>query len=193
MNRSVSISIILLCSVLTSSALWASEADTKALLRELASKASLVEQQQGTFTQTKQIRDFPVALESSGTFHFDRQLMQLRWETLTPVSSYLMISPEGMHDQHNAEPQAGTAQMAAGLLAAFTGDLSSLEEYFSIQASTQDEKWTLLLTPKHDVLATQIDSLSIFGEELGEGMILQEANGDRTELQWAYTLQNHAE
>lgn len=153
------------------------------LLGELSDKAKNIEQLTGVFTQQRKITVLPLPLISAGEFSYHHQTGMV-WNTLAPVQSKIHITTQGIQTENNelSTQTAGSAQLANMLLGIFSGDLTLLSEQFDIQVAGDITQWHLHLTPKNELVATQISSIDIHGRETTETVAIADANGDQSDL-----------
>ncbi len=153
------------------------------LLDALSSRAKNIKSFSGVFIQQRKIVVLPLPLVSEGEFsyHFQTGLI---WDTLKPIQSKIHISHQGIRTENNERitQSVGSGQLAKILLGLFSGDLKSLSEQFDIDVSGDISLWHLHLTPKNELVATQIVSIDIHGKGTTESVAIVDANGDHTDL-----------
>ena len=153
------------------------------LLSELSNKAKNIEHLSGVFTQQRKITVLPLPLISTGEFSYHHQTGMV-WNTLEPIQSKIHITHLGIQTENSelTTQTAGLAQIANMLLGIFSGDLTSLSEQFDIEVTGDMTQWHLYLTPKNELVASQISSIDIRGKETTEAVAIADANGDHTDL-----------
>ncbi len=153
------------------------------LLDELSNKAKNIERLGGVFTQHRKITVLPLPLISAGEFSYHYQTGMV-WITQEPIQSKIHITHQGIQTENKEiiTQTAGSAQLAKMLLGIFSGDLTSLSEQFDVQVNGDMTQWHLHLTPKNELVATQISSIDIHGRETTDSVAIADANGDHTDL-----------
>jgi len=142
----------------------------------------------GTLTQKKYIDVLPQPLLSDGEFDY-AQHRGLKWTTLRPIDSLLVLDDQGIRQNVDGEtaweidarqPAAVTiTRVMAGLLAS---DWQVLQQYFEISGRVNADSWQLDLLPTDAGMQSIVTSLAVTGDKFVETMIMHEANGDRTEI-----------
>jgi hypothetical protein len=192
------IRVLLVC-VLTLSALAGvvhaeSEAGADAaLLAQLAARSQEIQSLDGHFEQHKTIVVLPVPLASNGRFSFE-QGKEVIWETLVPVHSRLTLTPGGIsfadakgEQKTSAQGQAQAQQAGAEIVAkifmgVIAGELDSLQDYFTLNATGTAADWHIQLVPRSANLSAYIASIELRGGEYTEHLDIAEANGDKTHI-----------
>lgn len=149
------------------------------LIDQLSVRAGAIDFMQGKFVLQRQISALPLPLESYGTFEYSK-LKGINWKTLAPVVSLINISEHGILSDDIQRHQVGTDQFAVALLGIFSGDLSGLQNQFSISAIGSLDKWQLTLEPSNPAIAARIVNIRISGAENTESIQIEEANRDNT-------------
>ena len=168
-----------------------STANNTALLAQLSARSKAIQSLQGQFVQQKHIAVLPVPLSSTGRFAFE-QGKGVDWETLTPVRNAVHLTPKGIsfeddkgQTQNPVAQQAGVEVVAKIFMGVITGELDSLNNYFSVAASGSAQAWTLVLTPRSANLAAYIQTIQLKGSEFTDQLDIAETNGDKTHIQFS--------
>ncbi|MGI9287729.1 MAG: LolA family protein [Pseudomonadales bacterium] len=161
------------------------------LLAELANRAGENENVAGSFTQQKNIQGLPLALESAGSFNYSKREGVI-WHTTSPLDSVLNISAAGLR-YDNGEPVQGSSILAEMLLGVFTGDLSQLTQYFTIEVSGKPLAWRIVLAPQSATVAEQVKQITMTGAHFTQRITIIEASGDTTEISLQVQQDNDAE
>jgi len=153
------------------------------LLVALSDKAKNIEHFKGSFVQNRKITILPLPLISTGEFSYHHQTGMM-WNTQDPVQSKVQITSQGIQTDQagSSSHMAGSAQLAKTLLGIFSGNLDALADQFNIQVDGDVTQWHLHLTPKHELVASQISAIDIRGKETTESVAIADANGDHTDL-----------
>lgn len=150
------------------------------LLAELAKRAGTYANVTGNFTQTKNVSGLPLPLDSAGTFNYSKA-NGVVWRTTQPLQSLLEISTAGLRFDNDAAVP-GSSVLAETLLGIFTGDLSNLAQYFSTEVSGKPTDWKIVLAPQSATVAEQVTQITMTGARFTEHILIEEANGDSTEI-----------
>lgn len=168
---------------------------TVALIGQLEERIALEQNTSGSFRQKKFISVLPNALESHGSFAYDRNA-GLVWETLAPIPNRLVFDKQGIRQSMNGETvwEIGAQQPAAVTItqvisSVLAADWTTLSEYFSIDGSVDAAGWQLQLKPRDEVLEQVVSSISVSGDRVLENMTLVESNGDRSEIAFVMQVQ----
>lgn len=138
-----------------------------------------------SFTQVKQIHGVKRTFKSTGTM-----LLQpgkgIAWLIEKPFASEMVVGsdyllqrlPGGAETRMELgeNPIFTTISQTISLL--FQGDPEALDEAFHISFSTEDGRWYLALKPKKKEIASFVESFIMEGEEVVEGLVMAEKNGD---------------
>jgi hypothetical protein len=146
---------------------------------------SFAGEQNGVFTQERQVKGLPIALVSKGKFNYDAG-KGLEWRTLHPVSSELNISRDGLRQQ--GKLLAGSEVIAQALLGVFSGDFTELETFFSLSLEGNIEQWRVNMMPKSQQVATIIQSIKLSGDSSSREITIRNANGDITRIDVTLTV-----
>jgi hypothetical protein len=159
------------------------------LLAQLAQRSQAIQSLEGTFAQQKTIAVLPVPLSSNGRFSFE-QGKEVVWETLIPVQSRLTLTPGGISfadakGEQKTSAQAQAQQAGAEIVAkifmgVIAGELDSLQDYFTLNATGTTADWQIQLVPRSANLSAYIATIELRGGEYTEHLDIAEANGDKT-------------
>lgn len=157
---------------------WHSAQSTQALLSALTQKAQREQSLNGRFTQRKQLSGLPVPLIAHGFYEYS-SASGLRWVTETPIKSQLKITDNGISgvDKNNSTRVVGEI-----FLAVIRGDLSQLQQYFTVQSRGDSTRWTLRLTPADSALGSYLAHIDVSGAALTERVFMLDNNGDSSEI-----------
>ena len=173
--RSFLLPVLLLCGALVHAI---DVADITAQLRAQPATA-------GRFTQTRHLRGMSQPLTADGTFALDGET--LYWTLEKPFASRLRITAAGVSqwqdgDWHSTGNAALNDAQTRLFLAFLRADSATLGEYFDIGASGDATAWTLHLSPKTALMRQIFRRIDIYGGAYAARVILEEAQGDRSEL-----------
>ena len=160
-------------------------ADLQNLLGEQTSVQSLA----GRFEQGKYIADLDTTLDSSGRFEFDADT-GLVWDIRKPVPTLLKIRADEIVEEQDGEvvmrmdvdDQPMTRAISEVFFAIFGGDWQALSERFSVRTLQESSPWRFELTPRDELLASRLRVVELRGEDHLNTLVLEETNGDRTEI-----------
>ncbi|MFY9994767.1 MAG: outer membrane lipoprotein carrier protein LolA [Leclercia sp.] len=142
------------------------------------------------FEQTRTIKDMPQPLRSSGEMLIARD-DGLLWDQKAPFPMTLLLDDKRMVQTLNGQPpQTITAennpqmfQFNHLLRALFQADRKVLEENFRIDFNDLGNgRWSLMLTPTTSPLDKIFASLDLGGAAYLESIVLNDKQGDRTQI-----------
>ena len=123
----------------------------------------------GDFVQEKSLPNTSRKLKSSGTFIFcDRGVV---WHTKKPVSSVMVVEesrivqtmPDGKKSVIDGSQNDIFKSSARTISSVFKGDKTSLETFFSVTFSADNEMWKMELFPRDSVMASAIKKIVLSG------------------------------
>jgi len=163
--------------------LWADED----LLATLAARGRAIQSLEGHFEQQKTIAVLPAPLKSHGHYVFT-QGKEVYWETLMPVQSRVLLTPEGISfsdpsGEQNAPAQAqhaGAEVVAKMFMGVIAGELDSMQDYFTLTATGSASAWKIQMVPRSTNISAYITRIEVRGAEFTEQLEILEANGDKT-------------
>lgn len=161
------------------------------LLADLRSRLSQPAVLRGEFEQSKQVAGFKKALTSKGDFLVARE-RGVVWRTREPFAGVLKLTPNEIVATQggelsfrltaSAEP---TVRVINGLMfSLLNGDMTALSEQFSMDGKTEAKTWSLTLTPKQAAFAKILKRIELSGDLYVRRIAIDEANGDRTVIQF---------
>lgn len=142
------------------------------------------------FDQTRTIKDLPQPLRSQGEMLIARD-HGLLWDQKSPFPMMLLLDDKRMVQVINGQPpQTVTAennpqmfQFNHLLRALFQADRKVLEENFRIDfKDLGNGRWSLVLTPTSTPLDKIFASLDLGGATYLESIVLNDKQGDRTDI-----------
>ena len=145
----------------------------------------------GEFEQSKHVAGFKKALQSKGDFLVARNRGVI-WRTREPFPSVLKLTPDEIVATQggeiafklsaNAEP---TVRVINGLMfSLLNGDVAALAEQFKIAGTADNKSWSLTLVPNQAAFAKILTRIELSGDLYVRKMAMDEANGDRTVIQF---------
>jgi len=140
----------------------------------------------GSFEQKKFFKILKQPIKSSGQFYLDKTL-GFYWQTQKPVNSAILFKSGELFEQnHHGEIKkiAGGGTLATVLIKAISGEMTALENDFSVMTLT--ERKCLVLKPKYDSLSQAINQIEICGGKQPSSIVLFEAKGNKTEIALTY-------
>ncbi len=169
-------------------ALAANAADLIADVRARLTQPSVL---RGTFEQSKQVVGFKKALLSKGDFLVARD-KGVVWRTREPFASVLKLTPNEIVAKQggevafrlsaNTEP---TVRVINGLMfSLLNGDMAALAEQFKIAGGIEVKSWSLTLLPKQAAFSKVLTRIELNGDQYVQRIAIDEANGDRTVIQF---------
>ena len=149
----------------------------------------------GEFVQTRELTGLKRPLKSSGRMVVDKARGVL-WKTEKPIAGTLRVSRQEIVQKDgsqvlmrlSAEREPAVKTIGSVLFSLFSGDLATLDRYFSHRGSLQrrDGKpgWELQLTPREATLASLIQRIEIKGNSNAEEITLKTESGDLTRIEF---------
>jgi hypothetical protein len=146
----------------------------------------------GEFAQRKYLHELPQPLISSGDFLIARGL-GLVWHTRAPFDSELTLTAmalvqrdaQGAPLRLEAAQQPGLGAVVQVFDALFALDLERLAAHFELYGAARADGWILGLKPRSALLAQRLEAVVIEGAAQPQHIVLYEAGGDRTELEFS--------
>lgn len=147
--------------------------DGASALEQFPDSASLPQrsycQSHGSFVQTREIKGFPMPLESEGVF-FNHCEYGAIWSTQQPVLETMVIASTGrsyLIDARGKRPLKGYAgqQMSRLIHSLINGDLEQLAQDFSISAAKGDAEGQWILLPRSKRLQRALQRIDFALEE----------------------------
>lgn len=149
----------------------------------------------GEFVQTRELAGLKKPLKSSGRMLVDKTRGVL-WKTEKPIAGTLRISRQEIVQKDgqqilmrlSAEKEPVVKTVGSVLFSLFSGDLATLEHYFSHTGSLQrrdgQRGWELQLTPREPALARLIQRIELKGGSTAEEVVLRAESGDLTRIEF---------
>ena len=145
----------------------------------------------GDFVQAKTLQGFRNPLKSSGSFVLARS-HGVAWTTLAPFRSTIVLTNKQLTVRQadgSAKPlagQGGSQAIATAntlLMALLSGQVDSLSSQFVVtETLLAGNAWRLLLVPKPGALQSVFKRIELHGDDHVRAVVLEEANGDRTDI-----------
>ena len=168
------------------------EASTaQALLAQVRQRVLDAPVVRGQFTQRKTVQGFKQPLQSSGDFVVARG-KGIAWQVRQPFASTLIVKPDSLLSraadgsvamQMKAQDEPVLRTINAMLFAVMAADLAQLSQYFEVTGQVQASGWKLHLVPRDPMLAQWLQSVDLRGQQFVQEVLLQEARGDRSQIQ----------
>lgn len=168
------------------------EASTaQALLAQVRQRVLDAPVVRGQFTQRKTVQGFKQPLQSSGDFVVARG-KGIAWQVRQPFASTLIVKPDSLLSraadgsvamQMKAQDEPVLRTINAMLFAVMAADLAQLSQHFEVTGQVQASGWKLHLVPRDPMLAQWLQSVDLRGQQFVQEVLLQEARGDRSQIQ----------
>jgi hypothetical protein len=134
----------------------------------------------GEFSQRKFLHELPQPLNSSGDF-----LVACGLGVIWPQA--LVQRDAGTEAMRvDASTQPGLGAVAQVFDALFALDLPQLDQRFSLYGEPGKDGWILGLKPRDAALAQAMSAVVVQGRAEPQHIVLHEANGDRTEIEFSH-------
>ena len=138
---------------------------------------------QGQFGQSKHLKILKKPIQSSGTFTYVRH-SGLIWHTEKPLPATIVIQGQDIYrvqdGQKNLLVKDKQQGISAILLHIMSGNLTSLNNIFDIDASNTNKGWLMALTPKKGNDAYLFSKIELTGQQHINRVILTEPQGSQT-------------
>jgi len=136
-----------------------------------------------TFEQRKYLAGLPRALVSSGSITIKED--EILWQTQKPQAQTLKITEQGIFKGSEQTSATGSETIAELLLAILQQDQVVLRQQFSLSLDGN----CVEMTPNSEVLVNVMQRILSCGDGRVERVELQEANGNKTEIDFAEAAQ----
>lgn len=148
----------------------------------------------GKFVYRKYLKEIPQPLLSRGEFTFVKGA-GIDWHTREPFDSDFVLTASGMKQiddgkttlQMNASDQPAVRVVAHIFLALLSLDVNALQNSFNLFGAQQAKQWQIGLKPTVPAIAAVFSDAIVTGSGDVESLLLREANGDRTEIDFSDT------
>lgn len=157
---------------------------------DLTAQLSQPQELRAHFSQERTLTGFSRSLKAQGTLLVSRD-HGILWRQSTPFAQDVVIDERGilvgnatglktMSKADNPQLQA-FAQM---LQALFAGDLSALEQFFTLELKGEPDKWQLTLTPTQEPINLIFSAIELEGAQYVNHVTLKDRAGDSTKIQF---------
>ena len=157
-------------------------------LQDLQQQLSAHQTVQGDVQQRRFLRSLEQPLISEGAFVMQAQ-KGLLWETRSPITSLIRITPDGMTQKDSAGHWQPMQQQGAGsqsqirlFMDLLAGNTRTLSGQFDLSLQGDAGDWTLTLDPTSSILKQIFQRIVIRGGQTVNQVTLSETQGDRTEI-----------
>jgi hypothetical protein len=143
----------------------------------------------GRFDQSKQLVGIAKPLKSNGRFCVVAGKSVL-WQTLQPFPNTLRLTPDAIVQMQggkvvsrlDAQQEPVVRMINNVLFSVLAGNLDQLNKLFDLNGTIRNKQWQVTLHA-HDVnLAKALGDINLQGNNYVRKVVMQEANGDRTEI-----------
>lgn len=165
-------------------------ADDLALVQQRVAQVPVL---RGDFQQQKQVAGFSKPLRSEGNFVLSRERGVL-WSTLKPFASEVVLTRDRILSRQrdgstrvelDGRQQPALRAVNEMMYALMSGDVAALAPRFSSTVEALPEQgWRLTLTPRPGPLARSFERIRLQGDRHVRHVEIDEANGDRTVLEF---------
>jgi hypothetical protein len=174
--------VLLLC------ALAANAADLMADVRARLGQPAVL---RGEFEQSKHVAGFKKALLSKGDFLVARDRGVL-WRTREPFAGVLKLTPNeivatqggALAFRLTASTEPSVRVINGLMFSLLNGDVAALAEQFTIAGVAEAKSWSLTLVPRQPAFAKILTRIELSGDVYVRRIAMEEANGDRTVIQF---------
>lgn len=162
-------------------ALWLAAASAQAMsLEALADHLAAQGDVAGRFEQTRYLADLDTQIDGRGHYRFE-QGDRVIWSLESPVAETMELSEAGIrrNGERIDDDPAGVATLIMQLL---NGRLSTLSDRFEVTLEGDQTDWHATLVPRHQGLASYLDSIDMRGDDRLEQVNMAMADGDRLNI-----------
>jgi len=143
----------------------------------------------GRFTQEKYLGALDAVLSSSGKFSYQRG-KSIRWETLKPIQSEILMTPTSISNKQGGrefmrieiESNPAVALFNEIFFSVLTAEWGKLSTYFKLSGEMEDGQWHAELVPVDKTVQQLVSRVELKGGVLVREIILHESSGDRTAI-----------
>ena len=171
-------------------------------LAMVAQRVAKVAVLRGEFSQDKQVQGFKNPLRSQGRFLLARD-KGVVWSTLKPFPSEVVLTRDRILSRQrdgstriemDAKQQPALRSVNAMMFALMSGDVKALSSRFDVKAqAAPGNRWVLMLTPQPGPMTKAFTSITLDGDRYVRGVVIAEANGDVTRLQFTALTETPAQ
>lgn len=144
---------------------------------------------EGQFVQEKFLSALEASFVSSGRFSYQRGV-SVRWETLKPIQSEMLMTPEAISNTQDGrelmrmETKSNPAVTLFNeiFFSVLTAEWGKLSAYFKLSGKVEDGRWQAELAPIDKTVKQVVSRVELKGEALVNEIILYESSGDRTTI-----------
>ena len=146
--------------------LFAENLTVESICKKLSENPNTV----GDFTQIKNIKSNGRQLKSSGKFIISD--MGIVWETKKPFGSCVIFTEDKMIQVSNrgkvsvleGKDNLMFENISQTMIAVFSGDDKALDKNFIVNFSSDNNNWTLELTPRDETIKSVMEKLTLKGK-----------------------------
>lgn len=169
--------------ILGATPLHAQALDLKTLMQRMAQRKS----GEARFTEERTVKGIDGPLTASGTLSFTapdrfaRHTLHPTRESMEVNGRTLLLKRGNRTRQMEMDVVPEVGALLEAMRATLTGDTAVLQKHFSTQLSGNDAKWVLVLKPRDERLARQVQQIELVGQAADLRSIeLQLTGGDRS-------------
>ncbi len=149
----------------------------------------------GDFSQVKMLANTSRTLKSSGTFLFCDQ--GVVWHTKKPLSSIMVIQKDRMIQTIGGKKSVMDASQndvfkttAATISSVFRGDQKALEDFFTIDFTSGQNSWQMVLSPRDKTLSQAMKKIVLEGRNASDSTLDKLEIIQGNDLSTTYTFSN---
>ncbi|EEX50734.1 outer membrane lipoprotein carrier protein LolA [Pasteurella dagmatis] len=145
------------------------------------------------FSQTRQLKEMNLNLQSSGEFILSQQKGVI-WQQTAPFPQTIVMTEKQIYQSVMGAVQIISAkdqpqlfhftQLMSDIL---QGNWQALGDYFVLQSQpAQESEWQVLLTPKKSPFQQIFNQITLTGDKIIKSVLIQDKQGDNTHLQFQH-------
>lgn len=155
----------------------------------LMNKMQAVKSRQATFTEKRSLQMLEEPLLSSGVLnyqypnHLEKITRQPKQEVLNVTDSTIIFTSRGKSRTIPLKSYPALWGFIESIRATLAGDTLTLQKFYQIQLSGEEQNWNMILTPKNKEMAWQVRRIILQGKQsFLQSMQVIETSGDESIL-----------
>lgn len=145
----------------------------------------------GTFKQTRFVKQMAVTLNSSGNFQLDKA-KGLAWSQTEPFEYKFKVDGDRIElVNKDSAPQVITKESQPMLfafsqtfLALFSGDMSALNKQFEVKSAGTKQKWNFDLVPRDESTRRAVKGLNVSGGSAVDHVRVEDSQGNTMTIEF---------
>jgi outer membrane lipoprotein-sorting protein len=155
----------------------------------LMTKMQAVKSRQAVFSEKRTLQMLEEPLLSNGLLnyqypnHLEKITRQPKQETLTVSDSSIILSSRGKTRSIPLKSYPALWGFVESIRATLAGDAFTLQKFYQINLSGEEQNWNMILIPKNKEMAWQVRRITLKGNQAFlQSMEVMETSGDESTL-----------